>query len=63
MENSRWYSFFWVFGVLMFGSNISDMIGAKSLDYQFIILGGFAFAAWLSGLYRRYRKIKHAMNQ
>lgn len=55
-NNNRWYSFFWVFGVLILGSSISDMIKAGKLDYKLLVFVIIALAAWLHGIYRTYKQ-------
>ncbi|WP_445344664.1 hypothetical protein [Acinetobacter bohemicus] len=54
--NSNWYSFFWVFGVLMFGSSISDMAMAGELNYKYIVFVIIALMAWIHGTYIKYKQ-------
>jgi len=55
IQNSHWHSFFWVFGILMFGANISDMIAAQKIDGRFTVFVLFACCAAIHGLYKRYK--------
>ncbi|KAA8731882.1 hypothetical protein F4V57_11595 [Acinetobacter qingfengensis] len=55
-NENKWYSFFWVFGILVFGSSISDMIKAEELNYKLLVFVIIALAAWLHGLYRTYKQ-------
>jgi len=54
--NSNWYSFFWVFGVLMFGSSISDMAMVGELNYKYIVFAIIPLMAWIHGNYIKYKR-------
>jgi len=55
--DSNWYSFFWIFGILVFGSSISDMIIAEELNYKHIVFAVIALCAWINGIYRKFKKL------
>ncbi|MBP2542906.1 hypothetical protein [Acinetobacter guillouiae] len=59
MKNLNWYSFFWIFGALSFGSGIGDMVGAGEFNYKFLVFAGIAFCAFVHGMYKRYRFFKN----
>lgn len=55
-ENSNWYSFFWVFGILVFGSGISDMAIADEVNYKHIVFAVIALCAWINGIYMKSKQ-------
>ncbi|QQC79462.1 hypothetical protein I9189_015870 [Acinetobacter bereziniae] len=59
MKNLNWYSFFWIFGILSFGSGISDMAAAGEINYKFLIFAALAFCAFVHGMYIRYKFFKN----
>jgi len=54
--NSNQYSFFGVFGILVFGSSISDMMIAEELNYKYIVFAIIALMAWIYGNYKKYKQ-------
>lgn len=54
--NSNWYSFFWIFGILVFGSSISDMAMVGELNYKHIVFAIIALMAWIHGNYKKYKQ-------